>query len=154
MVTFSSDIFEEMAKLLEYVPIDASIPHNGKFMDGTTIDSHFNITYDAAAAAAVGATTMPRILTEGKKSTISFRDIVMLFSRFLKDGLNKSFSLLLSVIVNEPLTDDKDVRELLTLLARATVPRNANTYLDTYGGGFRKRYDIYIEEMKNLNNGL
>jgi hypothetical protein len=65
-------------------------------------------------------------------------------------GLNKSFSLLLSVIVNEKLVKDLDVRKLLTSLAKLTEPRNAELYLDTFGERFRKRYSIYQEEMKRL----
>ena len=58
---------------------------------------------------------------------------------------------MLSVIINEPLTYDKDVRELLTLLARATEPRNAKTYLKTYGNEYEKRYRIYLHELEKPN---
>jgi hypothetical protein len=54
---------------------------------------------------------------------------------------------LLSVIINEPLTYDKDVRELLTLLARTTEPRNAKTYLKVYGNEYERRYQIYQREL-------
>ena len=66
-------------------------------------------------------------------------------------GLNKSFSLILSVIVNELLISDSHVRQLLTMLAKATEPRNAKRYLDTYGDGLRKRYEVYIEELQKLD---
>jgi hypothetical protein len=49
-------------------------------------------------------------------------------------GLHKPLNLLLSVVVNEEekqLLKDKDVREFLALLARATEPRNASTYMNT-----------------------
>jgi hypothetical protein len=65
-------------------------------------------------------------------------------------GLHRSFNLLLSVIVNEPLTEEVDVRELLTLLARATEPRNAGTYLEIYGDGYTKRYRTYLAECEKL----
>ena len=58
-------------------------------------------------------------------------------------GLSKLFNLVLSVIVNEQLAYDKDARELIVLLARAIEPRNAETYIDTYGSRFRNRYEIY-----------
>lgn len=61
-------------------------------------------------------------------------------------GISKSFSLLLSVIVNEQLVYDKDVRRLIILLARAIEPRNADQYIDTLGSGFKKRYLLYKEE--------
>ena len=177
--------FEELLKLVEYIPISGSIPSNGKFMDGTTIDSEFYF--------------------ESIDYVASFRDIVRVINRkFLRDvewekmvveqrykqlheigcsypveyllfdfclaalegdyldaklylahsfhilGLHRSFNLLLSVIVNEALTEDNDVRELLTLLARATEPRNAGSYLDTYGDRYGKRYRIYLAELEKL----
>ena len=61
-------------------------------------------------------------------------------------GISKSFSLLLSVIVNEQLVYDKDVKRLIILLARAIEPRNADQYIDTLGSGFKKRYILYKEE--------
>lgn len=61
-------------------------------------------------------------------------------------GISKSFSLLLSVIVNEQLVYDKDVKRLIILLARAIEPRNADQYIDTLGSGFKKRYLLYKEE--------
>jgi hypothetical protein len=69
-------------------------------------------------------------------------------------GLSKSFNLLLSVIVNEQLAYDKDVKKLIVLLARAIEPRNAETYIDTYGNGFRKRYDMYNKELRRSLNRL
>jgi hypothetical protein len=53
---------------------------------------------------------------------------------------------LLSVIVNEQLLYDKDVKRLIILLARAIEPRNADQYIDTLGSGFKKRYLLYKEE--------
>ena len=58
-------------------------------------------------------------------------------------GLSKSFNLFLSVIINEKLTYDRDARRLIILLARAIEPRNAESYVDTYGSRFRRRYEMY-----------
>jgi hypothetical protein len=58
---------------------------------------------------------------------------------------------MISVIINEPLTYYK-IRELLTLLARATEPRNAKTYLKTYGNEYERRYQIYQHEVEKLRN--
>ena len=69
-------------------------------------------------------------------------------------GLSKSFNLLLSVIVNEQLAFCKDVRELIILLARSIEPRNAETYIDTFGSGFRKRYKMYKEEEQELRRKI
>ena len=63
-------------------------------------------------------------------------------------GLSKSFNLLLSVIVNEKLAYDRDVRRLIILLARAIEPRNAESYIDTYGSRFRRRYEMYREGLR------
>jgi hypothetical protein len=61
---------------------------------------------------------------------------------------SKSFNLLLSVIVNEKLMYARDVRRLIILLARAIEPRNAESYIDTYGIRFRRRYDMYREGLR------
>jgi hypothetical protein len=65
-------------------------------------------------------------------------------------GLHRAVNLVLSVIINEGLTQDGDVRYLLALLCRVTEPRNAQTYLDTYGPEFRRRYDNYIRELESV----
>lgn len=66
-------------------------------------------------------------------------------------GLHRELALVLSVIINEPtLKEDKDVRQLLTLLARITEPNNINIYFDADADGFNKRYSIYLQELCNL----
>lgn len=62
-------------------------------------------------------------------------------------GLSQRFNLLLSAIVYTPLTDDWEVRELLTLLAVISQPADAKVYLDLYGEEFRKRYEIFQNEL-------
>jgi hypothetical protein len=181
--------FDDLIKLVDYIPIDSNIPSNGKFMKGTTVDSKFyfqSIDHQA-----------------------SFRDIVSIANAFLKDStariyaikslmdrrgqlreigcsypaeyllfdfclaalegdfldaklylahsyhllrLDHSFNLLLSVIVNEPLMRYKEVREFVTLLAKAIKPGNSETYLDTYGQEYKRRYEIYQEELKKIHN--
>ncbi|MGB7956797.1 MAG: hypothetical protein WCF23_22720, partial [Candidatus Nitrosopolaris sp.] len=64
----------------------------------------------------------------------------------------------LSIIVNEPsLKEDKDVRQLLTLLAVMTEPNNIDVYFDLNDGGFTKKYSTYLEELQKLipaNQGI
>ncbi len=62
-------------------------------------------------------------------------------------GLSQRFNLLLSAIVYTPLTDDEEVRELLTLLAVISQPADAKVYLELYGEDFRKRYEIFQDEL-------
>jgi hypothetical protein len=61
-------------------------------------------------------------------------------------GISKSFNLLLSIIINEQLVHDKDVKRLIILLAKAIEPRNADQYSDIFGEAFKKRYLLYKEE--------
>jgi DNA-binding response OmpR family regulator len=63
-------------------------------------------------------------------------------------GLSKSLNLLLSVMVNEKLAHDRDVRRLINLLARAIEPRDAKLYIDTYGVTFRRRYELYRDGLR------
>ena len=65
-------------------------------------------------------------------------------------GLSKSFNLLLSVVINEKLVHDRDVRILIMLLARVTEPRNAKSYIDTYGITFRRRYELYRKGLEKV----
>lgn len=62
-------------------------------------------------------------------------------------GLSQRFNLLLSAVVYTPLTDDEEVRELLTLLAVISQPAEAKVYLELYGEDFRKRYEIFQNEL-------
>jgi hypothetical protein len=62
-------------------------------------------------------------------------------------GLSQRFNLLLSAIVYTPLTNDEEVRELLTLLAVISQPVDTKVYLELYGEDFRKRYEIFQNEL-------
>jgi hypothetical protein len=199
LIISPTDKFGEISKLVEYIPISADFPSNGRFLEGTTIDSDIHLRKSSKIMFKEMGLQM-----KSAQGTISFRDILKLLIDHLRHaswqelvteqrhnqlkeigcsypityllfdfcltalegdyvdsrlflshafhilGLNKSFSLLLSVIVNEKLVKDPDVRKLLTLLAKLTEPRNAELYLDTFGERFRKRYSIYQEETKRL----
>ena len=67
------------------------------------------------------------------------------------DSTHRRLTLVLSIIVNEPsLKEDKDVRQLLTLLAVMTEPNNIDVYFDLNDGGFTKKYSTYLEELQKL----
>ena len=66
-------------------------------------------------------------------------------------GLHRELNLLLSVIVNEQyLTEDVDVRKLLTLLARVASTSNSSIHLAVYSSVFERRYAIYTQELNRL----
>lgn len=65
-------------------------------------------------------------------------------------GLSNQLNLLLSAIVYTPLTYDKQIRELLTLLALEVQPANMEAYLELYGKDFQNRHEIYKNEMMKL----
>ena len=65
-------------------------------------------------------------------------------------GLSNQLNLLLSAIVYTPLTSEKEVRELLTLLALEVQPVNMEAYLQLYGKDFENRYQIYKNEIVKL----
>src|SRR5918911_4871670 len=177
--------FGEILKLIEYIPIAGELPSNGKFINGTTMDSPFylkHIDYLATFRDIVRVINMEFIRDKrwekfsGENRHQQLREIgcsypveyllfdfclaalegdymdarLYLAHSFHLLGLHQSFTLLLSIIINENLTEDRDTRELLTLLARATEPRNAETYLETYGDEYRKRFRIYLEEIEKL----
>lgn len=65
-------------------------------------------------------------------------------------GLSNQLNLLLSAIVYTPLTYDKQIRELLTLLALEVQPANMEAYRELYGKDFQNRHQIYKNEMMKL----
>jgi len=187
--------FEDITRMVEYIPITGTLPSSGRLIEGETIDSNFLIKGVDNFASKLG---LPR------EGSICLRDIVKAFSLYLKGtgwealvnkqrysqllemgytypaqyllfdfclaaldedyldaklylahsfhllGLHKALNLLLSVVVNEEeqqLLKDKDIREFLALLAKSAEPRNAGTYIDTYGLEFSRRYKTYTEEI-------
>jgi hypothetical protein len=177
--------FDEVLKLIEYIPITGDLPSNGKFINGTTMDSSFylkHLDYLASFRDIVRVVNMKFMRSERwekfsrQNRHKQLHDIgcsypveyilfdfclaalegdyldakLYLSHSFHILGLHQSFNLLLSVIINEQLTYDNDVRELLTLLAKASEPRNAKTYLKTYGNEYERRYQIYLRELEKL----
>jgi hypothetical protein len=177
--------FDEVLKLIEYIPIAGDLPSNGKFINGITMDSSFylkHLDYLASFRDIVRVVNMKFMRGErwekfsGQNRHKQLHDIgcsypveyilfdfclaalegdyldakLYLSHSFHILGLHQSFNLLLSVIINEQLTYDNDVRELLTLLAKASEPRNAKTYLKTYGNEYERRYQIYLRELEKL----
>ena len=55
------------------------------------------------------------------------------------------------MIINDALRHDKDVREFVTRLGKTVEPRNARTYIDSYGPEFANRYRTYLTEVEKLN---
>jgi CheY-like chemotaxis protein len=186
--------FDNILKLVEYIPITGSLPSNGRFAKNITMDSMFYFEslqrkgsfrdiirlINTELAKIVGQQN--RLQREEQKATFlnieqrykqlceigcSYPIEYLLFDFCLASldedsldaalylahsfhilGFSKSFNLLLSVIVNEKLAHDRDVRRLIILLARAIEPRNAEAYIDTYGITFRRRYELYREGLR------
>ena len=65
-------------------------------------------------------------------------------------GLSNQFNLLLSAIVYTPLTNEPEVRQLLTLLALEVQPAKLDAYLELYGKEFQARYQMYKDEIMKL----
>src|ERR671914_2357957 len=65
-------------------------------------------------------------------------------------GLSNQFNLLLSAIVYTPLTNEPEVRQLLTLLALEVQPAKLDAYLELYGKEFQARHQMYKDEIMKL----
>ena len=234
MLDLAFGIFEEILRLVEYIPIKSDVQINSKLEDRVTIDSQFRFHDVDWVATRLG------IIEPAIDSLVSLRDIVRLLNKFLKDakieeivskkrynilqdtirsntyfrysselyqssglplkgllfdfclsvldsseerigstresikynderidtklylthcsyllGLHKRLTIVLSVIANEPsLQHDKDVRQLLTLLARLSEPDNIDIYFDGDKNGFNRRYTTYLRELKHLATQL
>ncbi len=68
--------FEEIAKMVEYIPISGTLPSSGRLMEGDTIDSNFLIKDAGNSAPKLGLL---------RKGSISLRDIIKAFSLYLED---------------------------------------------------------------------
>ena len=67
-------------------------------------------------------------------------------------GLRRRFVLLLSIMINEPLSiNDTDVRKLLTYLALMSEPNNVDVHFDMDNNGFSNRYSIYLQEIQKVS---
>jgi hypothetical protein len=193
-----ANIFEEIARLIEYVPLDTTLPSDARFSPGVTLDSRFKI---------LDINLHKNIFPTGSSNQIwiSFRDIVRIFSAYFKSGFRmesifhrysqltelgcsypleyllfdyalaslegdyldaklhlshsyhilgfrSSFNVALSVLVNDFLTQIKDVRIFLLVLAKAVEPRNARSYIHSFGDHYAERYETYLSGLSELNN--
>jgi len=83
-------------------------------------------------------------------------------------GLHKRLALLLSLLINDcrassqelqssasttncDLSEDSDIRQLLTELALISEPNNINVYFDSEGNGFDERYGVYLHEVQRIS---
>jgi hypothetical protein len=60
--------FEDIARIVEYIPISGTLPNNGRLIEGETIDSNF--------------------LIKELDRSISLRDILKIFNLYLKEDIN------------------------------------------------------------------
>lgn len=72
-------IFEEIERLIEYIPIDSSVLSDSKLSKGITMDSQFHFQDIDGVATRLG-------IIEVGRNTVSLKDIVKLFNKFLKDA--------------------------------------------------------------------
>jgi hypothetical protein len=193
-----TNIFEEIARLIEYIPLDATLPSDARFPSGVTLDSRFKISNIDLHKNIFPTATANQIW-------ISFRDIVRIFSAYFKSGFRmelifqryrqltelgcsypveyllfdyalaslegdyldaklhlahsyhilgfrSSFNVILSVLVNDFLTQIEDIRVFLLVLAKAVEPRNARSYIHSFGNQYAERYETYLAGLRGLNN--
>ena len=73
-------IFEEILRLVEYIPIRSDVPINSKLEDRITMDSQIRFHDIDGVATRLG------IIEPAIDSLVSLRDIIKLLNKFLKDG--------------------------------------------------------------------
>jgi hypothetical protein len=77
-------IFEEIERLIEHIPIDTQTQIEDKFAKGVSIDSHLSFRDVDGVAMRLG-------VIEPGSNSVSFREIVKLFNKFLKDATIEEF---------------------------------------------------------------
>ena len=75
-------IFEEILRLVEYIPIRSDVPINRSLEDRITMDSQFHFLHDIDGVA----NETFGIIEPAIDSLVSLRDIIKLLNKFLKDG--------------------------------------------------------------------
>jgi hypothetical protein len=198
MAKFVDDIniFDEIAKLIEYIPLDTTVPSDARFPSNVTLDSRFKIP-----SIKIHQNIFPR--ASPNQISISFRDIVRIFSVYIKSGFKmelvfhryhqlreigcsypveyllfdyalaaldgdyldaklylahsyhilgfrSSFNIILSALVNDFLTQIEDMREFLLVLAKASEPKDARSYIRTYGVHYAERYETYLSGLSKM----
>ena len=68
--------FEDIARMVEYIPMSGTLPSSGRLIEGDTIDSNFLIKDADNFASNLGLL---------RKGSISLRDIIKAFTLYLKD---------------------------------------------------------------------
>jgi hypothetical protein len=85
-------IFEEVERLIEYIPIDCdTFQIDGRLAKGTSIDSKFYFEDIDGIATRLGIIEVIQVAEKMKgesrfRTLVSFRDIVRLLNKFLKDA--------------------------------------------------------------------
>lgn len=89
-MTMTFGIFEEIERLIEYIPIECdNLQIDGRLSEGTLVDSKFYFEDLDGVATRLGVI---EVKVEKKKgdtefiTLVSFRDIVRLLNKYLKDG--------------------------------------------------------------------
>lgn len=192
-----TDIFEEIAKLIEYIPLDVTVPTDARFSQNVTLDSRFKVSN-----VNLHKNIFPGAYAN--QVSISFRDIVRIFSAYFRSGFDiefifqryhqltelgcsypveyllfdyalaalegdyldaklhlahsyhilgfrSSFNIVLSVFLNEFLTQIEDIRVFLLVLAKAVEPKNARDYIHSFGNHYAERYKTYLSGLSRLN---
>lgn len=68
--------FEDIARMVEYIPISGTLPSSGRLVEGNTIDSNFLIKDADNLASKLGSL---------RKGSINLRDIIKVFKLYLRD---------------------------------------------------------------------
>jgi hypothetical protein len=68
--------YEDIARMVEYIPITGTLPSSGRLIEGETMDSNFLIKEVDSFESNLGLTS---------KGSISLRDIVKIFSLYLRN---------------------------------------------------------------------
>jgi hypothetical protein len=63
--------YEDIARMVEYIPITGTLPNSGRLIEGETIDSNFTIKEVDSVESKLGLS---------RKGSISLRDIIKLFN--------------------------------------------------------------------------
>lgn len=147
------DIIKLLNKFLKDAKIEEILDNKNRYIQVQNSGSGLplkNLLFDFCLAAFVGDKKDARLY---------------LSHSFHLLGLHKRLALLLSLVINDDratsqssasttnngLSEDSDVRQLLTMLALISEPNNINVYFDNDNDGFDERYGVYLYEVQRIS---
>jgi hypothetical protein len=141
------DIVKLLSKFLKDAKIEEILDNKNRYRQVQNSGSGLplkNLLFDFCLAALIGDKKDARFYLS---HSFHLLGLALLLSLLINDCRASSQSSASTTNCN--LSEDSDVRQLLTMLALISEPNNINVYFDS--DGFDERYGIYLHEVQRIS---